>query len=244
MTRRPPPRPSVQPSAPGGWRRHAWLALAWLGSVLLAGLIGGTLTWHATPAAQQAREVTALHARIGALEQQLANAQRDRQVTDIATTSLRRTLTQREEEIAGLRADLAFYSRLVGGEAQGEGLKVQQVGLQRLPGSHGWNLTLSLTQNAKRDAEISGSVQVSVQGVRAGKVVQLDWADLGDTAQRDGLAFRFRYFQALHATFVLPADFRPTRLTVHVAPTGDAPVERSVDWAAALAAAPPPLPSA
>jgi len=241
MTRRPPPRPSTHPPARSGWRRHAWPALAWLGSVLLAGLMGGALTWHATPAAHRAREVAALQARIDGLEQQLANAQRDRQVTGIATASLRRTLTQREEEIAGLRADLAFYARLVGGEAQGEGLKVQQVGLQRLPGSHGWNLSLSLTQNAKRDAEVSGTVTASVQGVRGGKVVQLDWPALGDTAQRDGLPFRFRYFQALHATFVLPADFRPTQLTVHVAPSGGAPIERSIDWAAALAAAPPPL---
>ena len=244
MTRRPPPRPSTHPPARSGWRRHAWPALAWLGSVLLAGLTGGALTWHATPAAHRAREVAALQARIDGLEQQLANAQRDRQVTGIATASLRRTLTQREEEIAGLRADLAFYARLVGGEAQGEGLKVQQVGLQRLPGSHGWNLSLSLTQNAKRDADISGTVTVSVEGLRAGQVVQLDWPALGDTTQKDGLAFHFKYFQALHATFVLPAGFRPTRLQVHVAPKGAAVVERSIAWADALASAPPATPPA
>jgi hypothetical protein len=212
--------------------------------VLLAGLIGGVVAWHATPAAHRAREFAALQKRVGSLEQQLANTQRDAQVTGIATASLRRTLSQREEEIAGLRADLAFYSRLVGGEAQREGLKVQQVGLQPLPGSHGWNLTLSLTQNAKRDADVSGTVTVSVQGVRAGKVVQLDWSALGDTANQEGLPFHFRYFQALHATFVLPADFRPTQLTVHAAPEGDAPVDRSIEWAAALAAAPPLAPPA
>lgn len=221
-----------------------WLAAVWLASVALAALIAGAVAWRSTPAAHRAREITTIEARSDALKQQLANAQRDQQVTDIATRSLRRTLTEREEEIAGLRADLGFYSRLVGGEAQREGLKLQDIHLQSLPGSHGWNLTLNLTQNAKRDANISGTVTVSVEGVRAGKVVQLDWPALGDTAQKDGLPFHFKYFQALHATFVLPPDFRPTRLQVHVAPVGDAPVDRSIAWTDALAGAPPALPSA
>jgi hypothetical protein len=239
MTRRPPPRPSLRPPAGNGLRRHhAWLAIAWLTSVLLAALIAGAVAWRNTPAAQREREFATLETQIGTLKQQLANAQRDQQVTDIATRSLRATLTEREEEIAGLRADLEFYSRLVGGDAQREGLKVHDIHLQPLPGSLGWNLSLSLTQNAKRDADIGGTVTVSVEGVRAGKVVQLDWPALGDTTQEDGLPFHFKYFQALHATFVLPADFRPTRLQVHVAPKGEAPVERSIAWADALTGAP------
>lgn len=240
MTRRPPPRPSRRPPATNGLRRHhVWLAIVWLASVLLAALIAGAVAWHSTPAAHRARESAALETQLGSLKQQLANAQRDQQVNDIATRSLRGTLTEREEEIAGLRADLEFYSRLVSGGSQREGLKLRDIHLQPLPGSHGWNLTLSLTQNAKRDADISGTVTVSVEGVRAGQVVQLDWPALGDTTQQDGLPFRFKYFQSLHATFVLPADFRPTRLKLHVAPKGEPPLEHSVAWTEALASAPP-----
>lgn len=245
MTRRPPPRASLRPpTTPGLRRRHAWLAIAWLASVLLAALVAGAVAWRSTPAAHRAREFAALETQLGTLKQQLANAQRDQQVTDIATRSLRGTLTERDQEIAGLRADLEFYSRLVGGDGQREGLQVHDVHLQALPGSSGWNLTLSLTQNARRDADISGTVTVSVEGLRAGQVVQLDWPALGDTTQKDGLAFHFKYFQALHATFVLPAGFRPTRLQVHVAPRGEPVVERSIAWAEALASAPPAGPPA
>lgn len=245
MTTRPPPRPSARAAGDRGLRRsHVWLAAAWLASVLLAALIAGAGASRSTPAAQRAREIAALESQNDTLKQQLADAQRGQQVSDIATRSLRGSMAEREEEIAGLRADLGFYSRLVGGDTQRQGMKVQEIRLQPMPGSHGWNVSLSLTQNAKRDGGLSGTVTLSVEGLRGGKVTQLDWPALGDTTQKDGLPFHFKYFQLLHATFVLPADFRPTRLHVHVAPAGDTPVERSIGWGDALAGALPAVPAA
>src|SRR5215469_466064 len=199
MASRPPPRFVVRPhDATGGRRRALWLAVAWLVSVALTGAIVGALVRHSTPAATEHRQVTALTKQNDDLQQQVANLQRASQVSEIATQSLRKTLGEREEEISGLRADLAFYSRLTGGDAQREGLKVQEVRLQPVSDSHAWDLTLSLTQNA----------------VRGEDVVKLDWAALGDTAQPSGLPFRFKYFQQLHCTIVLPVDFRPTRLVI------------------------------
>jgi hypothetical protein len=108
------------------------------------------------------------------------------------------------------------------------------VKLQPIAGSRGWNLTLSLTQSTRHDAEITGNVLVSVEGLRGNKVVQLDWSALGDAAQKDGLPFRFMYFQQLHGTIVLPADFRPTRLRVSIQSAGNEPVTRAVAWGDAL----------
>ena len=122
----------------------------------------------------------------------------------------------------------------MGGDAQRAGLKLQEVKLQPITGSHGWNLTLSLTQNAKRDEETTGNALVRVEGLRGDKVVTLDWAALGDATQKNGLPFHFVYFQQLHATLVLPADFRPTRLHLLLQPASGDPVDRTVAWDAAL----------
>ena len=103
-----------------------------------------------------------------------------------------------------------------------------------IAGSRGWNLTLSLTQSAKRDEETSGHVTVSVEGMRANQVAQLGWSALGDGAQKDGLPFHFMYFQQLHGIIVLPADFRPSRLRIHMEPAGDSPVTRAIAWSDAL----------
>jgi len=235
MASRPPPRFVVRRhDAPGNRRRWVWLGLAWLASLLLTGVLAGLLTRQVVPTLTDHRQLHAVRAEIEGLKQEVANLQRAAQVNEVATRSLRGTLAQREEEISGLRADLGFYSRLVGGDSQRHGLKVQEVKLQPIASSHGWNLTLSLTQNAKRGDEIAGNVTVSVEGLRGDKVVQLDWAALGDAAEKDGLPFRFMYFQQLHGTIVLPADFRPMRLRISVQPTGDSPVTRTVAWSDAL----------
>ncbi len=239
MASRPPPRFVVRKhDDPGGWwRRRWWLGLLWLTSLvvtaLLATLIAGPAGPRtADPAVQAAEAATA--ATVDDLKQQIANLQRAAQVNGVATRALRGTLAQREEEISGLRADLGFYSRLVGSGTQRHGLKVQEVKLQPISGSRGWNLVLSLTQTAKRGDEISGNVSVKVEGLRGDKVVQLDWASLGDAAQKDGLPFQFMYFQQLQGTIVLPADFRPTRLRILVKPRKGQPVTRAVTWRDAL----------
>jgi hypothetical protein len=238
MASRPPPRYVVRPHDAASQRRRVlWLGAAWLGSVLLVAVGVGLLVgvWRGVvPRISDRRAVTALTAQNEDLKQQVANLQRSQQVNDIATKALRQTISERDEEISGLRADLSFYSRLVGGDAQREGLKVQEVSLQAVPHSQAWNLTISLTQNIKRDDDTSGTTSVSVEGLRNNQVVQLDWSTLGDAAEKDGIPFRFRYFQQLHTTIALPADFRPTRLHVTVQPENGDPVSRAVAWNDAL----------
>jgi hypothetical protein len=235
MASRPPPRFVVRKQDDRGVRqRRLWFGLAWLGSLLLTGMVVGLLARRTAPAAVDQRQLRMLRAQIDDLQQQVVNLQRAAQVNDVATQSLRGTLTQREEELNGLRADLGFYSRLVGGDAQHQGLKLQEVKLQPIAGSRGWNLTLSLTQSTRHDAEITGNALVGVEGLRGNKVVQLDWSALGDAGQKDGLPFRFMYFQQLHGTIVLPADFRPTRLRISIQSAGNEPVTRAVAWGDAL----------
>lgn len=235
MSSRPPPRLVVRRHDDTGHRRRRlWLAAAWLVSLLLTGSLVALMARHVAPAARDQKQVRALAAQVEDLKQQLANAQRATQVNDVATRALHGTLVQREEELSGLRADLGFYSRLVGGDAQRQGIKLQEVKLQPITGSAGWNLSLSLTQNAKRGEETRGTAIVSVQGLRRNKVVTLDWAALGNTSQTGGMPFGFTYFQQLHGSMVLPPDFRPTRLSI-VARTADGDsTTRDVAWGDAL----------
>lgn len=236
MPSRPPPRYVVRPNdAREQRRRRLWLGAAWLASLVLVGVAASLLASHAAPRIINHKgQLRDLIAQNDDLKQQVANLQRSQQVTRIATGSLRKTLADRDEEISGLRADLGFYSRLLGNGATREGLKVQEVQLQPVPGAHAWNLTISLTQSVKHSDDTSGTATVSVDGVRGDKVVQLTWPSLGDDAQKDGLPFRFKYFQQLHATIMLPADFRPTRLRVEAKPASGDTVARAVTWSDAL----------
>src|SRR6185312_6638319 len=104
---------------------------------LAVGLLAYFLSAHVAPAAVDHRQQRALQAQVDDLKQQVANLQRAAQVNDVATGALRGTLTQREKELSALRADLGFYSRLVGGDGQRQGLKLQEVKLQPITGSRG-----------------------------------------------------------------------------------------------------------
>ncbi len=237
MPPRPPPRLVVQTQDMASQRRlRLWLVVAWPLSLVVAGLLGFWLGQQ--PLAPRVRSSSAalkpLQAENEQLKQRLAELQRSAQVNEVALRSLQGSLTEREEQISGLRADLGFYSRLVGGDGQRQGLRVQEVHVQSVPQSSAWNLTISLTQNVRRGNEITGKATVTVEGLRNGKVEQLKWSALGDAAQKDGLPFRFKYFQQVHCTFVLPADFRPTRLRIHAEPNSGTEANRAVGWSEAL----------
>src|SRR3546814_8764360 len=69
-------------------------------------------------------------AQVEALEQQVATLKRSDQISRDANRDLQGTLAERDEEIAGLRADVAFYERFVGATGQRRGLTVHQLHLQ------------------------------------------------------------------------------------------------------------------
>lgn len=215
-------------------RRRLLLGLAWgLGMIVVA-----SLTWALTrpPADLAARAAAAesLRRDNAALKQQLAVLTRSRQITRIATDALRRSLADRDEEIAGLRTDLAFYTRLTGGSAQREGLAVQGLQLSPIAGAHAYAVTITLTQSTRRGETSQGHASLSVEGVRGGRAAQLAWSDLAPPPARAGLPFAFKYFQQVQGMLVLPAGFVPSRAIVSVQPDGGTAVSRSFSWSAAL----------
>jgi hypothetical protein len=236
MAPRPPPHFVVRRHDDAGTRQRQLLqwGAVWLISLIFTGFLVWFFSHHIPSLSRSPSSEHALKDQVDDLKQQVANLQRAAQVDEIATRSLRGTLAQREEEISGLRADLGFYSRLVGGDSQRQGLKLQEVRLQPIVGSRGWSLALSLTQNAKRGDETTGNASISVEGLRGNQVVQLDWAALGDAAQKDGLPFRFMYFQQLQGTLVLPTDFRPTQLRIRIQANDEEPITRTIAWSDAL----------
>jgi hypothetical protein len=209
-------------------------------AVFLAALAFGAWGLWTTfgPRPQDARSVIATQgARIEALEQRVALLARSEQVSRDANRELQGTLADRDEEIAGLRADVAFYERFVGSTAQRHGLSVHQLQLQAQEGG-AWHFTATLTQNLNRGATNSGQVTLSIEGTRAGKLRKLAWADLRQQPSAPGVAYSFKYFQQLEGDILLPPGLQPIRVTVHVQPARGPGVERAFTWDEATAPAP------
>ena len=207
-------------------------------AVTTALVLGGWGLWRvlaggagdeATPA-----QLRAQLRRIESLEQQVATLSRSDQISRDANRDLQATLSERDEEIAGLRADVAFYERFVGATAQRRGLSVHELTLQPQD-EQAWHFTATLTQNLNRGAVNAGRLLVSVEGTEAGKLRRLAWSDLRQQPNAPGVPYSFKYFQQVEGDLLLPPGFKPVRVIARVVPQGGAAVEQSFPWAQAAA---------
>ena len=195
------------------------LALAWLG-------FGAWGLW--TVLSDRAAVGGGPQRRAAQLEQQVATLTRSDQISRQANVDLQNTLAERDEEIAALRADLAFYERFVGATAQRRGLTVHKLRLQP-QSEQAWRFTATLTQNLNRGAVNAGRLQVAVEGTRNGQLQQLGWADLRPAGD-PGVAYSFKYFEEVEGDLTLPEGFEPVRVSVRLLPRNGGPVEQSFGW--------------
>lgn len=157
--------------------------------------------------------------RVERLRQRNAVSQKSDETSRAANQAVQETLAARDEEIAQLRADVAFYERLVGGSAQRQGLAVHSLDL-RPTGDGAWRYTVTLTQNLKKASVSKGQITLRVDGVRDGKLSTLGWGDLLQSPQAAPQDFAFKYFQQLEGSVMLPPGFTPHRVRVQLKSDG------------------------
>ena len=233
QTPEPPPQDAVPADAPPAAaaprvRRRPWRFLVLV--VALAFGAWGLWRTFAPVVGDDGQASGNQRAQVEALKQQVATLSRSDQISRDANRDLQGTLAERDEEIAGLRADVAFYERFVGATGQRRGLAVHELHLQPQSGQ-AWHFTTTLTQNLNRGAVSSGRVTLSVEGTRDGKLQKLAWADLRQQPDAPGIAYSFKYFQEVAGDLLLPAGFQPLRVIVRLEPQGGSAVDQSFTWA-------------
>ena len=198
-----------------------WVWLFWRGLHSDA----GQLRQQRDAAVRQSEALKGSEAR---LKQELANAKRAEFITRSANNQIQETLAEKDEQIAGLKADMDFYERLVGSGGRRHGLSVHNA--EFTPGAgNAWHYTITLTQNINRGGMTSGQMRFAVDGVSAGKLKTLDWPQLLQKPDAPAQAFSFRYFQQIEGDVMLPAGFTPQRVRVSVT-GGFGKQEQRFDW--------------
>ncbi|TXH64826.1 MAG: hypothetical protein E6Q88_14990 [Lysobacteraceae bacterium] len=174
-------------------------------------------------------KVAELRRRNERLSQDVSTLRRSDQISREANRDLQRTLAERDEEIAGLRADIAFYERFVGATGQRRGLSVHDLEM-RLQNGDVWHFVATLTQNLNRGAVNSGRLTLSMEGTRNDRLERLSWSSLRKQNNAPGLGYSFKYFQQVEGEVMLPAGFKPLRVTVRLVPAGGSTAEQSFPW--------------
>ena len=176
------------------------------------------------------RRARRLQTEADQLQQRITTLSRSDQISREANRDLQGTLAERDEEIAGLRADVAFYERLVGSTSQRRGLTVHALRMQP-QNDTAWHFTTTLTQNLNRGAVSTGQLTLTIEGTRAGRLEKLAWAELRQQPEAPGLGYSFKYFQQVEGDVFLPQGFAPVRVAVRLAPQTGAAIEQSFTWA-------------
>jgi hypothetical protein len=203
------------------------VAVGWALSLVLTGWLAMRWAEPPPPGTSQidGRQFDSLNDEVKELRQQVTTLRRGDQISRNANVELQATLAEREEEISGLRADVAFYERLVGATGQRRGLNAHDAEFSPEPGGT-WHYIITLTQNLNRGAISKGTMRFSVEGVSAGKLASIKWDELLQKPGAPGQAFSFRYFEQLEGSVMLPAGFTPQRVRVQLNGGGD----QVFDW--------------
>ena len=216
-------------------KRSAFGARIWLAVVVIAAAITGYLMYDlglskaGFRSSEAAREIGALKADKKALSK--ANKELSERVAVLETAAKidKEAYRQVDARIAELQAkivdqqeDIEFYRGIVG-EDDGSELRIQSFQILAGVREQEFELRLVLAQALRASREISGKVELEVEGLQRGENMTLGLADLaqaGLTGGADTLSYGFRYFEDLKATITLPADFEPRRVRVIVRPQG------------------------
>lgn len=218
-------------------------ARRWPLAVLVAGiwLLTLGLAWHwagirAAPTLADAirrmhtaeQQLASQRSRLQELSQRETTLSVSDRISREANGDLQGTLAERDEEISALRADVAFYERLVGPTQQRKGLNVFSSEFVAGAGA-AWHYQIVLTQNLNRGAISQGQMRFVIEGVRAGQLATVNWNELHQQPSAPGQNYSFRYFQTLDGRVMLPRDFTPQRVRVVLDNEGVA-VEQAFDW--------------
>lgn len=169
--------------------------------------------------------------RLEAEKERTVIAEREADIVRRANALLRVSERERQDEIASLQADLAFYRRLGGANGSQAALAVHHLELQNTQSPRVYRIIFTLTQNLRWAAVISGRVQLGIDGIQNGIAVNLTEEQLlAESAEP--LNFQFKYFQQLERLITLPEGFAANQLTVRLR-SGSlrTPVEQSMEWA-------------
>lgn len=146
---------------------------------------------------------------------------------EMAATVDREAYRKVESELVLLQAriqeqqeDIEFYKGIVN-ENEASGLRIQDFEIVKGFGDREYDVRLVLAQAFRSDRQVSGEIDLIIEGVQRGKPARLGFAELAAEAGGEKpLSYSFRYFQDLKRELLLPEGFEPDRVQIIVRPAG------------------------
>jgi hypothetical protein len=174
--------------------------------------------------------LNALEDERDALRQQLAALERASQIDQEASRLAQLELKKYQEENQELEKDVEFLRNLVEHDAEGA-LRIKEFKLAAGEEERTYNYRFTVSQAKPEFGVSKGRILVSVEGSLDGtaKTTALDNAT---DVKTDVHVMKFRHFQNIQGSILLPKGFSPDNMVVEVKPDSKklSPLRESFDW--------------
>lgn len=184
-------------------------------------------------------EVGDLETRNARLSERVAVLERAQQIDREAYGQLQRSYLQRENEIAALREDLAFYRKVVDPKDRSDEISITPKALKPLKEKGQFLFEFVLSQAPpKRYRKREGDVDFHVIGVVGGKATTLG-KEVFALAEGERLTYSFKFYQTFRGVLSIPAGFVPDEVAIAVTESGRSTpeTERRIPWSTLLSSA-------
>ena len=160
-----------------------------------------------------------LETRVEGLREQKAILERASQIKKKAYAELGVNLKILQAEVLELKEELAFYRGIVSPGSASAGLRLQRFRIESTGQPRSFRSKVMLTQVLKNHRLARGHVRLSIEGLLNGQLMTLSLKDLTEKQIKE-IKYRFKYFQNLEETLILPEGFKPLRAMIQVVPNG------------------------
>ncbi|WP_422132637.1 DUF6776 family protein [Endozoicomonas sp. ALD040] len=153
------------------------------------------------------------------LRQKLVILERTSKVDREAANSIRSVIRDLEDEKALLSKDLAFYKSILAPEDSAEGIRLYAFDLLQGEEKNQYRFRMVVSQVARDNPFLKGTLNVFVKGVKDGKKESLSLMELAGMEKSQALGFR--YFQSFpenrdYINLTLPDGFKPEKVMVSI----------------------------
>lgn len=168
--------------------------------------------------ASQQQQLLELEQERRDLLQQRAVLERSNEIELQARDQVKDSVNGLQEEVAELKEELAFYRGIVSPDNGDKGLRLQEFTLLSTTEPNRYRFKAVLTQVLNNGSVVRGNLSLSVDGAESGAEKTYTLNELDGNVPKNGLAFKFKYFQVLDGELLLPEGFQPRQLQISVKP--------------------------
>ncbi len=181
-----------------------------------------------------AGELKEKQAQAEELEQRVANHSLGAEVDRKANEEIRQQVIALKEEIAALTEDNTFYRGLMAPTKNKQGLTFGGVELSQTGRPRTYNYKVVMKQLATSHNLLNGTLRCKIVGQSNGLDVEYNLSQLSSELSTEQIKLRFKYFQTIEGSLVLPEGFEPLGIELVAKSTGKSPVtvEKKIVWLA------------